>query len=347
MLKHTILLDGLLAKLLESRSLTYPEARKVFNLLFSGKLSLAYAKAFLLLMAKKGETDGEILGCLAALRNLEKPQKTRIRSLMDTCGTGGDGRKTINVSTLAALVIAGAGGKVAKHGNRAISSKSGSSDLMEALGVRLNIPPSAVLQNIRRCGLGYFHAPLHHPVFGKMQSLRQMLKKRTILNLLGPLVNPVELDYQLVGVAEERLLPLYAKVLSKLKRKAALVCHSMDGMDEISISAPTRLAWIKRGRIRYETIDPKRYGFLHGKSSALTIRSIREGQRVSKKILSGRFRGPSRDIVVLNAGFGLAVSGRTKTVQEGIALAEKSLDSGNANQVLQKLIKATRAYDPK
>jgi anthranilate phosphoribosyltransferase len=193
--------DGLLMRLMARRSLSLADSRKAFTLLFSQSIPAMKAKSFLLLLAKKGETADELLGCLQAIRRLEKPIGPRIPGLMDTCGTGGDGRHTINISTLVALVIAGAGGKIAKHGNRAISSRSGSSDLMESFGIKLNAPPKKMIEAIRRSGLGYFHAPFYHPVFAKMQPLRQSLKKRTILNLLGPLVNPMRLDYQLVGVS--------------------------------------------------------------------------------------------------------------------------------------------------
>lgn len=331
------LLEKLMAKLLIGHSFTRAESRSFFHLLFTGRVPFQKAKTFLLLFAKKGETAEELLGCLQALQALEKPIGPRIPGLMDTCGTGGDGSQTLNISTLTAIVIAGAGGKIAKHGNRAISSKSGSSDLMESLGIPLNSTPGQIIRSIRRLGLGYFHAPFHHPVFAKMQSLRQSLKRRTILNLLGPLVNPMRLDYQLVGVSYKHLVPLYAKVLSKLGRKAALVCHSFDGMDEISAAVPTTAAWVTPNRIRRAVIRPAALGLQKATANDLKVDSVKQSCEIAKKILSGSEKGPARDIVILNAAYGLVLCRKAKNIQEGIRFAIHSIDSGKATRVLQKL----------
>ena len=336
-LKDISWMNELLVRLAMSRSLSLTDARKFFRLLFTGTLPVPKAKSFLLLLAQKGETADELLGCLEALQSLEKPVGPRIPGLMDTCGTGGDGRHTINISTLAALVIAGAGGKIAKHGNRAISSKSGSSDLLEAFGVQLDAAPKKMISAIQRSGLGYFHAPFHHPVFAQMQPLRKALGRRTILNLLGPLVNPMRLDYQLVGVSCKRLLPLYAKVLSRLGRKAALVCHSSDGMDEISTSVPTTVAWVTPGKVRMSVIRPGALSLKKARLSDLAVASVREGKVRAKNILTGQDQGPARDTVVLNAAYGLLLCRKAKTVREGIVLAQKSIDSGKAMKVLQQL----------
>jgi anthranilate phosphoribosyltransferase len=317
------------------------ESRKFFRLLFTGAVPLTKAKSFLLLLAKKRETADELLGCLRALRALEKPIGPRIPGLMDTCGTGGDGRHTINISTLVALVVAGAGIKVAKHGNRAISSKSGSSDLMEAFGVKLDAGPEKMIAAVKRSGLGYFHAPFFHPVFARMHNLRRSLGRPTILNLLGPLVNPMRLDHQLVGVSEKHRVPLYAKVLSKLGRKTALVCHSSDGMDEISTSAPTTAAWVTPGKIRMSVIRPGTYGLKKASLKTLSVHSVMQSKLRAQKILSGKEKGPARDTVVLNAAFGLLLCGKAGSVREGIALARRSLDSGKALKALNQLKKAS------
>lgn len=318
------------------------DARRLFRLLFTGALEFAKAKSVLFLLAQKGETASEILGCLDALRSLEKPLGPRISGLMDTCGTGGDGRHTINISTLVALVIAGAGGRIAKHGNRAISSRSGSSDLMEAFGVRLDAAPSKMIRAIRVAGLGYFHAPFHHPVFARVQPLRRALGRRTILNLLGPLVNPMRLDHQLVGVCEKRLVPLYAGVLSKLGRKTALVCHSHDGMDEISTSVPTTAAWITPGKVRMSAVQPAAYGLQRASSKDLLVNSVKESKRRAARILSGADKGPARDMITLNAAFGLLLCGKARTVREGLTLACQAIDSGNALRVLKRLQRLSR-----
>jgi anthranilate phosphoribosyltransferase len=335
-------LNRILPQLLLGRALSLADARRLFNLLFAGAIPFAKSKSFLLLLAKKGETADELLGCLQALRVFEKPVRMKIPGLMDTCGTGGDGRQTVNISTLGALVAAGAGGKIAKHGNRAISSKSGSSDLMEALGVKLDATLPKIIRSIKSCGLGYFHAPFHHPVFARMQPLRKALKRRTMLNLLGPLVNPMRLDYQLVGVSEKRLILLYAKVLSKMGRKTALVFHSNDGMDEISTSVPTTVAWVTPNRVRMSVIQPRLYGF--GKSSLkdISVNSVKNSVSRAKNILAGKEKGPARDAVVLNAAYGLLLCGKANSVEEGIVFAEESIDSGKALRVLQQLKAGTR-----
>lgn len=256
---------------------------------------------------------------------------------MDTCGTGGDGRQTLNISTLVALVIAGAGGKIAKHGNRAISSRSGSSDLMEAFGVKLDAAPRKMIAAIQRSGLGYFHAPFFHPVFAKIQPLRKLLKRPTILNLLGPLVNPMRLDHQLVGVSGKHLIPLYAKVLSKLGRKTALVCHSNDGMDEISTLGPTTVAWVTSGKIRMSVIRPGTYGLKKASLKDLSVDSVGKSKLRAQKILTGKEKGAARDVVVLNAAFGLFLCGKAGSIEEGITLAQRSIDSGRALKVLKQL----------
>ncbi len=337
--------ETLVAKLANGKSLSRNDAHRSFSWLFTERLSFQQAKTFLLLITKKGETANELLGCLEALQELEKPIRTRISGLMDTCGTGGDGSQTLNVSTLVSLVIAAAGGKIAKHGNRAVSSKSGSSDLMEAFGVKLHAFPQKMIQALKRSGLGYFHAPVYHPVFAKMQPLRQAIKRRTILNLLGPLVNPMRLDYQLVGVAQKRLVPLYAKVLSKLSRKASLVCHSEDGMDEISTSATTTAAWVTPGRVRMTAINPSSLGLLQAKTEDLKVDSVYKSKQRAEDILAGKDRSAARDMIVLNAAYGLLLCQKVKSVPEGITLANKALDSGKALGVLEQLKTLSNEYD--
>ena len=335
--KSTEWFNDLLAGLATGRALSLSDARRSFTMLFTGNVPLPKAKSFLLLLSLKGETADELLGCVQALQALEKTVSAKIPGVMDTCGTGGDGKHTINISTLVALVIAGAGGKIAKHGNRAISSKSGSSDLMEAFGVKLDASRKKMIRATQRSGLGYFHAPYHHPVFSKMQPLRRSLRRPTILNLLGPLVNPLRLDYQLVGVAQKRLIPLYAKVLSKLGRKTALVCHSDDGMDEISTSVPTTAAWVTPNKVRMAVIRPRSLGLKTANTRSLSVDSIRSSKLRAQNILSGKEKGPARDTIVLNAAYGLLICRKAKTVQEGIVLAQKSIDSGKALRVLEQL----------
>jgi anthranilate phosphoribosyltransferase len=325
-----------MVRLLSAQKLDTASAKRVFRGLFRGEMSEPEAKAVLLLLARKGESSDELYGCLAALRALEPPQKSPVRGLMDTCGTGGDSSSSIIVSTLAAFVVAGAGGHVAKHGNRAITSKCGSSDLMKALGVKLDAPAKKMTAAIRRAGIGYFHAPYYHPVFSRVHALRRMLKVRTIFNLLGPLANPFRLTYQLVGVSSRKNFVRYAAVLKKTGLRRAAVCHSRDGMDEISTRTKTDLAVIEKKRVSHLTIDPKRLGIRTGNWN-YCAGGIAANRNMALRILSGRHRGPCRDVVVLNAGVALYIAGRVKTIREGVRLAESAIDRQAAYRAYQSL----------
>lgn len=337
-----MMFDNFIFKLVKKQDLNASEAFKCFKLLFKGLLTFEQAKTLLLLLTAKGESASELEGCLKVLRTLEKPKKVNIPSLMDTCGTGGDFRSTINISTISALVIAGAGGKVSKHGNRAISSKSGSSDFLESFGVSLNMPHSKIVTSIKKFGIGYFHAPNHHPVFKKLHPLRIKLKKRTILNLLGPLVNPLKLEYQLVGVSSEKLLYLYAKTISKTAQKQTLICHSFDGMDEISTAVDTRIALVTPGKIKYGYIKPRKYQLRKALDKDLFAKNKTEAKQIAIKILTNKWRGPATDLIALNAGCGLFVSKKAKNISHGIKLAKESIKSGNAYQALINLKRISR-----
>lgn len=328
--------EKILVRLLSGKGLHSRDAYAVFLSLFEGNLGDAKAKALLLLLAGKGETGDELQGCVKALRKLEPPLKIGIRHLMDTCGTGGDGRNAMNISTLAAFVIAGAGGKVAKHGNRAVSSRCGSSDLMEALGVRLDCPRGQMIQSIRRHGIGYFHAPFYHPVFAGMQLLRRRLKTGTIFNLLGPLMNPLKLEHQLIGVSKKTYVSLFAETLKRSKIKNALVCYGDDGWDELSIEARNTAAQVTPKGIKLLTIQSRKRP-LNQKPSACG--SVAQNKKLALAILRGKQKGYWREMVVLNSAAGLRVSGLAKNIEEGIRLAEQSIDSGRAYQALLGLIR--------
>ncbi|MCM8776119.1 MAG: anthranilate phosphoribosyltransferase [Candidatus Omnitrophica bacterium] len=335
-------IEDVIASLLLKISLDIKTARAVFRKIFLEKVKMQDAKTILLLLARKGETSDELEGCLSALRALEPPIHVSIPNLIDTCGTGGDQSHSLNISTLSALVIAGAGGKVAKHGNRALSSQCGSSDLMEAFGVCLDAPRDQMINSIRRYGIGYFHAPFYHPVFSRMQPLRRNLKTRTIFNLLGPLVNPLKIQGQLVGVAKREYLKLFAKVLSRSKLRRAIVCHSEDGLDEISLSAPTHIAVIENRKVRYLKIKPRQFGFHAARPKSLQGGSIQYNRAVSLAVLKGKLRGPLRNMILLNSACGLYVAGQVRNLMEGIQMAAKSIDSGQAFQALTGLKKISR-----
>lgn len=337
--------SGAMAKILRGQDLSASEANSVFHSLFTGKLSDDQTKSLLLLLALKGESPSEVYGCLRALKELEPPARTSLRGLLDTCGTGGDASHLLNVSTLAAFVIAGAGGRVAKHGNRAISSKCGSSDLMEALGVNLEAGAKRMTSAIHKAGIGYFHAPYYHPVFCKVQRLRRSLKVRTLFNFLGPLMNPLRIESQLLGVSRPGDFTTFVEVLRKTGQ-TALVCHSLDGLDEISIAAPTRVAYIKNTTARVFILNPEEYGFRKTPLKSLKGGSLKQNTALAKKILTGNLTGPARDIVVLNAAAGLWISGHAKTLKDGIGKAQKSLDSGEAYRALNALKSISRGLKP-
>ncbi|MBI3306239.1 MAG: anthranilate phosphoribosyltransferase [Candidatus Omnitrophica bacterium] len=331
-----------LANLLTGGHLSKAQAESVFRQMVQGKLSEEFSKTLLLLLAKRGESIQEIEGCLKIIRQLEPPRYSGILHLMDTCGTGGDQSRTINVSTLAAFVIAGAGGKVAKHGNRSLSSQCGSSDLVEALGVNLAASPEKMIRAIKKHGIGFFHAPLYHPIFKSLQPLRKKLKTRTIFNYLGPLVNPLALDYQLVGVSRQRDVSTYAEILRKSKIRRAIVCSSADGLDEISTSAPCHIARIQQGQIHRETWNPAQFGFKKASRKSLQGGSIKKNRDLAVRILTGKLYGPMRDTVLLNSAAGLYAAGIAKNLKQGIRLATDSIDSGRAYQALRGLKKISR-----
>ncbi|MBI3317137.1 MAG: anthranilate phosphoribosyltransferase [Candidatus Omnitrophica bacterium] len=335
-----------LSNLIQGRTLPEGEAYSLFLEIFKGHIPEAAVKAILLLLGAKGESSTELSGCLKALRELEKPEKLSWPKVIDTCGTGGDAKASANISTLSAFVIAGAGAQVAKHGNRSISSKCGSSDLMEALGIRLDAPATQMKKAIRECGLGYFHAPYYHPVFSRMQPLRKKLKTRTLFNMLGPLANPYKLKYQMIGVSRAEWVPLFAEVLRKNKIQSGLVIHSRDGMDEISSEVPTQAAWVKQGRIRAEWIKPK--AILHPEAKpknlrrTLKINSIAKNKQIALAVLQNKLYGPIRDTVLINAAAGLVTLGKVKNLKEGLRRADQSLVSGRAYRVYRELKRISR-----
>lgn len=334
--------EKILAKLACGSNLSESESAQIFNRLFRDGLSRQDAKALVLLLAAKGETVDEIAGCYKAIRKLEPEQPVSIPGLMDTCGTGGDASQSFNISTLAAFVIAGAGGKVAKHGNRAITSRSGSSDLMEALGVRLNAPRRRMIESIRQCGIGYFHAPFYHPVFSRVQDLRKEIKVRTIFNLMGPLLNPLKIKHQLLGIGGDREFELYPKLFKKLGYHDVLICRSRDGMDEITTSDVTRLVFLKNRQQKKEQFNPAAYGFRRAKKGDYSGGNPKQNARTALALLKNQQAGPLRDVVLVNAAAGLAASGVVKNMRQGIVLAELALMSGRAYRALQGLIQWSR-----
>lgn len=333
--------DSILRHLLMGRTLPSQEWKRLFLNLLQNRLGADEAKRLLVAIARKGEGIQEILGCVQALRKLEPPVPVKLPFLMDLCGTGGDGKGTFNISTVSSFVTAGAGAYVAKHGNRAVSSKCGSSDLMEALGIRIEAPPRRMLQALKRFRLGYFHAPCYHPIFAKIQPLRQSLGIRTIFNCVGPLLNPVRLDYQMIGVSNAKWFEPMAHVLAESGCKKGAVIRSVDGLDELSSTSPNEILCVEKGRIRKIRLDPKSLGFKGRGGKRLPGGDLRANKEIALGILEGRLTGPECDVVLLNSGFALWLTGLSCHPEEGIQLARFSIRSGRALEVLKGLQKFT------
>ena len=327
----------LLEKLLFGKNLTVSEI-KIFLTAASAKeeIDINFFKSFLLLLRHKDETSDEIWGMVAFLRAQSKLFNIDLPYLVDNCGTGGDGKGTFNISTVSALVAAGAGAHVAKHGNRAASSKVGSSDLLQALGINILAAPERMLEILRRTGFGYFHAPLYHPVLGKFVRLRREIRGRTIFNLLGPLLNPLSPKRQVIGLGRRELLLKMAKTIVRNRPKVAYVICGEGGLDEISPYGKTQGYLITNTRIRSFLLEPFKYGIKKGSEKDLRGGSLQQNAQIVKKILLGKIRDSKRDAVLLNAALTLLASGRARSFDEGLTLAGNSLDSGRALHVLTK-----------
>jgi anthranilate phosphoribosyltransferase len=293
----------------------------------------------------KGETAEEITGAAMAMRERVTPLHVDRDGLVDTCGTGGDGRGTFNISTVAALVAAGAGAAVAKHGNRAVSSSCGSADLLTALGVEIDLDAERMANVLRLTGIAFLFAPKLHPAMGAVVGVRRELGVRTIFNVLGPLTNPAFARRQVLGVYSDHLVELLARVLLALGAEHALVVHSRDGLDEISVSAPTHVCEVRGGALRSFEITPEEIGLPRHDIGAIAGGDSAENARIALAVLGGE-PGARQDIVVANAGAALYVSGAAKSVREGVALARESIVGGSARRKLDELIAATRKAGP-
>ncbi|MBP9866076.1 MAG: anthranilate phosphoribosyltransferase [Candidatus Omnitrophica bacterium] len=300
-------------------------------------------KKTLLCLAKRGESPAEVWALIQLIESMEGRVKTGLRGVIDVCGTGGDGMNTFNISTVSAFVIAGAGGFVAKHGNRAISSRCGSSDLMDALGVNLSAGPKKMLLALKTAGIAYMHAPLYHPLFAKIQPLRQSLGVRTLFNLTGPFLNPFEHPYQMIGVSKPEQIDFFISILKLKKIKHAAVCHSHDGLDEISTSAPTDIAELRDGKVTRWTLKPTQFGFKKAKISDYAGGNVAANKKLTIALLQGKLLGPVRDVVEVNAGMGLYLSGKAKDLKAGVLLARQSIDQKGALKALETLIRISNS----
>jgi anthranilate phosphoribosyltransferase len=331
----------------QRESLTRDEARCVMSEILSGHATDVQVAGLLVALHMKGESVDEIVGFAEAIRAAATPlpiSATLAADLIDTCGTGGDARGTFNVSTATALVLAGGGVKVAKHGNRSITSKCGSADVMEALGVNIELSPEPLAACLEQVGFAFLFAPALHTATRYVQPARRELKMQTVFNLLGPLTNPAGASAQIVGVYSPELVEKLAEALWLLGLRRALVVHGADGLDEISLAGPTRVAELRDGRIRSYEVTPEEFGFPRVPLSDIAGGDAQANAEIIRGVLEGR-RSPHRDIVLLNAAAAFVVAGKADSIREAIPLAEHSIDSGAARAKLEELVRFTNLQD--
>lgn len=328
-----------IAKLIERQNLSREEAAELMEATMSGNATPVQTAGWLVALRMKGETAEEIAGCAETMRRHAVPVKPRRRAeLIDTCGTGADRVKTFNVSTAVAFVAAAAGVPVAKHGNRAVTSKCGSADVLEALGCRLDLSPEQLAQAIDEIGIGFLFARAHHPAMKYAAPVRQELGVRTVFNVLGPLTNPAGAPRQLLGVYDGSLVHLIAQVLRELGTQRAMVVHGEPGLDELSTLGETIVVHVQDGTITEERLVPEQFGFRRAQPQEVTAPDSPQECAQLLRDLFGGTPGPYRDLLLLNAGAALMVGGKARTLQEGIQLARETVDSGAALRKLEEYI---------
>src|SRR5438309_8313957 len=355
-----MILDALHRLANHSESLNRAEARDVMAEVLSGKCTDAQIAALLIALRMKGETVEEIVGFAEAIRAAAAPlpiapaealavtgtgrealaEECENDSLIDTSGTGGDASGTFNISTATALVTAGAGVRVAKHGNRSISSKCGSADVVEALGVNIQLSPERAAECLRKVGICFLYAPNLHPAMKQVQGVRRELRMRTMFNLLGPLTNPARASGQVVGVYSLELVEKLAEALSMLGVHRALVVHGLDGLDEITITGPTRIAEAREGSVRTYEVTPEEFGMARATLQEISGGDAQENANIIREILNGK-KSPHRDVVLLNSAAALVAAGRTEHLAEALPIAMRSIDSGAAAGRLAALVVLT------
>ena len=325
-----------IAKVVRSENLTEDEAASTFAEIIRGDATPVQIAGFLVALRMKGETVDEITGFARTARAMATPIQVD-GSLLDTCGTGGDGLATFNISTLSAIVAAACGAKVAKHGNRAASSMCGSADVLEQLGVKIDLGPDGVSRCIEDAGIGFLFAPVFHPSFRFAGVPRRELGLRTVFNVLGPLCNPAGAKYQALGVADGSMAGKMAEVLIRLGVEKAIVFHAGDGMDELSVSGPSFVIEIDGERKEFE-LDPRDLGLAAAPVEAMRGGGPEENARIAREVLEGA-SGPRRDVVLLNGAAALRAAGLAGSWKEGLGLAAEAIDSGRAGDVLQRWAK--------
>lgn len=334
------MIKNAIAKLADRTDLSEKEAEEVLLQIMAGEASQAQIAAYLMGLRMKGETVDEIAGSVLAMRSKATKISVNDPLVLDTCGTGGDRAHTFNISTTAAFVVAGAGLTVAKHGNRSVSSKSGSADVLAALGVKIELDPERVADCVNEVGIGFLFAPRFHGAMKHCAVPRQEMGIRTLLNVLGPLTNPAGATHQVMGVYDAGLTELLAKVLVHLGTQHCFVVHGMDGLDEITLTDRTRVSEGKGGVVSTYYVSPEEFGLRRVGLKELVGGTAQENAQITRDVLQGH-KGPKRDIVCLNAAPGLVAGRKAKTLQEGVHLAGRVIDTGAAAEKLERLIEFT------
>ncbi len=331
-----------IANLIEDIDLTESEAVSVMNEIMSGEATPTQVASFLTALRMKGETVQEITGAARVMREKADHVKVHSNCVLDTCGTGGDQMETFNISTAVAFVVAGAGVTVAKHGNRSVSSRSGSADVLSALGVNIEIPKEKVEQCLAKVGMGFLFAPLLHQAMKYAVTPRREIGIRTIFNLLGPLTNPANATHQLIGIYDGALTESIAMVLNNLGTCRAMVVHGEEGLDEISLCGPTKVSELRDNQVTTYSISPEQLGLMQCRLEDLHGGTPEECAAILRGVLQGE-KGPKRDVVLLNSGAALLTSGIAGTISQGMDLAVESIDSGKAQSKLDLLVQVTNS----
>ena len=331
-----------IAAVLEHRDLSADDMQHVMRLIMTGEATPAQIGGFLVGLRMKGETVDEIAAAARVMRELATRVEVGGDHLVDTCGTGGDGASTFNVSTASAIVTAAAGGRVAKHGNRSVSSSSGSADVLEAAGVKLDLGPEQVAACVEQVGVGFMFAPQHHSAMKHAIGPRREMRVRTLFNLLGPLTNPAGAPNQVLGVFSDQWVEPLAHVLQQLGSEHVLVVHADDGLDEISIAGPTRVAELKDGKVTVYSVEPADFGMQTADLATIAVADAADSLRMINAVFDGE-QGPASDIVALNAGAAIYVAGLADSLARGVELATETIGSGKAKQTLQALVEASNS----
>ena len=333
-----------IVKIVDKQDLTYDEAYAVITEIMSGETTPTQNAAFLAALSTKStkaETIDEIAGCGAAMRDKATKVDTTGIDAMEIVGTGGDGAHSFNISTTSAIIMTAAGVKVAKHGNRAASSDSGTADCLEALGININLEPEKCIELLNEVGFCFLFAQKYHTSMKYVGPIRKELGIRTVFNILGPITNPASPKAQLLGVYDESLVDPLARVLTNLGVKRGLIVYGQDKLDEISISAPTTVCEFRNGEYKNYTITPEQFGFERATKEDIKGGTPEENAQITRDILSGKITGHKRNVVLMNAGAALYIYGKAESIEDGIKLAAEMIDSGKATETLEKIIELT------